>query len=144
MMRKYLMTGLVAVALGGLFSGCSQEIETGVENTTEFNILQTYEDAFVTRFGQPAADQDWGFGPASSSTRAVVAYPYVTDEGYTFNTQMTKAWESVVGTPNSMANYVSWRNSGWNDKFYYVHGTVVAGATRLRHLYEFCEEVQIV
>ena len=126
MMRKYLMTGLVAVALGGLFSSCSKEIETGVENTTEFNILQTYEDAFVTRFGQPAADQDWGFGPASSSTRAVVDYPYVTDDGYTFNTQMTKAWESVVGTPNSMANYVSWRNSGWNDKFYYVHGTVVA------------------
>ena len=67
MMKKYLMTGLVAVALSGLFSGCSQEIETGVETTTEFNVLQNYENAFVSRFGQPAADQDWGFSSVAGT-----------------------------------------------------------------------------
>lgn len=69
MMRKYLMTGLAAVALSGLFSSCSKDIETGEENTVEFNILQTYEDAFVTRFGQPSEDQDWGFGTFVAGTR---------------------------------------------------------------------------
>ena len=67
MMRKYLMTGLVAVALSGLFSSCSQEIETGVETTPEFNILQNYENAFITRFGQPAENQDWGFGEVAGT-----------------------------------------------------------------------------
>ena len=67
MMKKYLMTGLVAVALSGLFSGCSQEIETGVETTPEFNVLQKYENAFVSRFGQPAEDQDWGFGSVAGT-----------------------------------------------------------------------------
>ena len=61
------MTGLVAVALSGLFSSCSQEIETGVETTPEFNVLQKYENAFIARFGQPAADQDWGFGLVSGT-----------------------------------------------------------------------------
>ena len=81
MMKKYLMTGLVAVALSGLFSSCSKDIETGEVNTGEINILQTYENAFVTRFGQPAENQDWGFGEVVAGTRSgntagnYVAYP---------------------------------------------------------------------
>ena len=67
MTKKYLMTGLVAVALSGLFSGCSKEIETGVETTPEVNVLQKYENAFVSRFGQPAADQDWGFSSVAGT-----------------------------------------------------------------------------
>ena len=67
MMKKYLMTGLVAVALSGLFSSCSKEIETGVETTPEFNILQNYENAFITRFGQPAENQDWGFSDVAGT-----------------------------------------------------------------------------
>ena len=67
MMKKYLMTGLVAVALSGLFSSCSKEIETGVETTPEFNVLQKYENAFIARFGQPAADQDWGFSSVAGT-----------------------------------------------------------------------------
>ena len=67
MMKKYLMTGLVAVALSGLFSSCSKEIETGVETTPEFNVLQKYENAFVSRFGQPAEDQDWGFSSVAGT-----------------------------------------------------------------------------
>lgn len=67
MMKKYLMTGLVAVALSGLFSSCSKEIETGVETTPEFNVLQKYENTFVARFGQPAADQDWGFSSVAGT-----------------------------------------------------------------------------
>jgi hypothetical protein len=126
MMRRFLMTGMAAVALGGLFSSCSKEMES-VEgsNSVAQDIVANYEAAFITRFGQPAENQTWGFGPITTGTRAVVEPPSVTEEGYTFNAQMAKAWEGVEGTPSYMANYTSWRNSGWNDKFYTVNGTVV-------------------
>ena len=125
-MKKYLMTVMAAVALGGLFSGCGNDVDLSGGSTAEFNIVQNYENAFITRFGQPAATQTWGFGPAASGTRAVVDQPSVTEMGYTFNATMAKAWEGIDGTPTVMANYTSWRNSGWNDKFYQVNGTVVS------------------
>lgn len=134
-MKKFLVTVMAAVALGGSFSGCSNAIE-GVEgNTAEFNIVQNYENAFITRFGQPAENQTWGFGPASGGTRAVVEFPYVTDGGYTYNAQMALAWEGVDAAEESgtdetefsfMDSYSAWHNSGWTDKYYDVHGTVVS------------------
>ena len=126
-MKKYLMTVMAAVALGGMFSGCTKEIE-GLEggSSAQLDVIKNYEEAFITRFGQPAETLTWGFGSAASGTRAgEVSQPSVTEEGYTFNAQMAKAWEDVDGTPSYMAYYTSWRNSGWNDKFYTVNGSVV-------------------
>ena len=68
-MKKYLMTVMTAVALGGLFTGCTKEIEGGEGNSAAFDIVQNYENAFVTRFGQPAETQTWGFGNVAG-TRA--------------------------------------------------------------------------
>lgn len=130
------MTVMAAVALGGLFTGCNSVDAdvNGGNNSAEFNIVQNYENAFVTRFGQPAANQTWGFGPAASGTRAVVAQPYVSVGDYTYNAQMALAWEGVdaaieSGTPQSsfdfMNSYAAWHNSGWSDRYYDVHGTVV-------------------
>lgn len=126
-MKKCLMIVMAAVALGGMFSGCAKEIES-LEggSSAKSDVIKKYEVAFITRFGQPAANQTWGFGSAASRTRAVVDQPSVTEMGYTFNAQMAKAWEGIDGTPTVMANYTSWRNSGWNDKFYQVNGTVVS------------------
>ena len=70
-MKKYLMTVMAAVALGGLFTGCSKDADiNGGANSAEFDIVQNYENAFVTRFGQPHENQTWGFGPAVAGTRA--------------------------------------------------------------------------
>lgn len=133
-MKKYLMTTVAVVALGGLFSGCGNDVDLSGGSTAEFNIVQNYENAFITRFGQPAATQTWGFGSAASGTRAVVAQPYVSVGDYTYNAQMALAWEGVdaaieSGTPQSsfdfMNSYAAWHNSGWSDRFYDVHGTVV-------------------
>ena len=69
-MKKYLMTVMAAVALGGMFTGCSKDADlSGGQNSAEFNIVQNYENAFITRFGQPAANQTWGFGSAAALTR---------------------------------------------------------------------------
>ena len=70
-MKKYLMTVMAAVALGGLFTGCSKDADVnGGANSAEFDIVQNYENAFITRFGQPAANQTWGFGEEVAGTRS--------------------------------------------------------------------------
>lgn len=133
-MKKYLMTTVAVVALGGLFSGCGNDVDLSGGSTAEFNIVQNYENAFITRFGQPDSAQTWGFGEPSASTRAVVDHPYISDGGYTYNAQVALAWEGVdaavaSGTPQSsfdfMNNFATWHDSGWEDKYYDVHGTVV-------------------
>ena len=66
------MTVMAAVTLGGLFTGCSSDADLSGGNTAEFNILKNYEDAFITRFGQPHENQTWGFGSnTAASTRAL-------------------------------------------------------------------------
>ena len=65
------MTVMAAVTLGGLFTGCSKDADiNGGANSAEFDIVQNYENAFVTRFGQPAANQTWGFGEDVAGTRS--------------------------------------------------------------------------
>ena len=66
-MKKYLMTGMAAVVFGGLFTSCSHDIEG--DGSAQDQIQKTYEEAFVTRFGTPAADLDWGFGSSQANTR---------------------------------------------------------------------------
>ena len=65
------MTVMAAAALGGMFIGCTKDADlSGGQNSAEFNIVQNYENAFITRFGQPAANQTWGFGSAAALTRS--------------------------------------------------------------------------
>jgi hypothetical protein len=136
MMRRFLMTGMAAVALGGLFSSCSKEMES-VEGTNSVvqDIVANYETAFITRFGQPAENQTWGFGPITTGTRAVVGTPSIAAEGYySYNAEMALAWKGVeeaiasrtAETQFSFMNaYSPWRNSGWEDKFYQINASVV-------------------
>ena len=82
-MKKYLMTVMAAVTLGGFFSACSSEMEDSQASSPEFNIVQNYEKAFVTRFGEPAETQTWGFGEKVAGTRANnpgVDVPYTSDD----------------------------------------------------------------
>ena len=68
-MKKYLMTAMAAVTLGGVFMSCSHDL--GEYNAAEV-LQERYENAFIEVFGQPAANQDWGFGPVSNArTRGI-------------------------------------------------------------------------
>lgn len=69
-MKKYLMTGMAAVALCGAFTSCSRESDFGAQ-TPQQSIQETYETAFKTRFGDPAPEQNWGFGPSVAASRAM-------------------------------------------------------------------------
>ncbi len=66
-MKKYLMTSVVALALCAGFTSCSHD---DFEPYSQSELIQkNYEAAFVRAFGQPASSQTWGFGQALS-TRA--------------------------------------------------------------------------
>lgn len=65
-MKKYLMTGIAAVAMCAAFTSCSKDL--GFEQMTPEEAVQaSYETAFIQAFGQPAPDQDWGFGTTTRS-----------------------------------------------------------------------------
>lgn len=82
-MKKYLMIGFVAAVA---FSSCSKH---DFETMSQEQIIKAqYEANFVAQFGQPASNQDWGFGsgthaaaPAFGFTRAVpgITFPTFSD-----------------------------------------------------------------
>ena len=86
-MKKYLMTGIAAVTLCAAFTSCSHDMTPASQE--EINAVQakkvvdTYNAAFVAKFGQPASNQDWGFGSgASARTRANAGANYATTHEY--------------------------------------------------------------
>jgi len=70
-MKKYLVTGLAAVAISGMFTSCTHENDS-VGGSSDLGVVETYEKAFISRFGTPSPDADWGFGPSTTKagTRA--------------------------------------------------------------------------
>lgn len=67
------MTGIAALAIGAAFTSCSKEVEQlSQEELDQIEIQKikaNYEQAFIKTFGQPASNQDWGFGAANARTR---------------------------------------------------------------------------
>lgn len=73
-MKKYLMKGFAAIVFCGSIASCSHDIESG-SDAVQSKVQETYEKAFVTRFGTPASTQTWGFGTsAKANTRATGAF----------------------------------------------------------------------
>lgn len=72
-MKKYLMTGIAALTMCSGFTSCSHDFETltqeEIDERKANEIVENYKNAFIAQFGQPAADQDWGFG--TSETRGM-------------------------------------------------------------------------
>ena len=71
-MRKYLVTGLAAVAISGMFTSCTHETGSA-SDSANLGVVETYEQAFLNRFGTPSPEADWGFGPSTTQagTRAL-------------------------------------------------------------------------
>ena len=67
-MKKYLITGLAAVAISGMFTSCTHDTDAG--GSGNLGVVETYEQAFISRFGTPSPDADWGFGSGATTSRA--------------------------------------------------------------------------
>ena len=63
-MKKYLMTGIAALAMGGLFTSCGPDMSVYNGDGTKA-VVDKYEQAFVSAYGEPAANQTWGFGSST-------------------------------------------------------------------------------
>jgi hypothetical protein len=74
-MKKYLMMGAAALMMGASFTSCSNDKDLYDPAANAQKFLQDYQAAFISVFGQPAANQTWGFGDAAQSrvTRSVFA-----------------------------------------------------------------------
>ena len=121
-MKKYLMTALTAVALSGLFTGCSKEMETNGETTAEADIIQTYENAFITRFGQPHENQTWGFGSVAGTRSGNTSGEYA---AYPATHTYTDANGNVIAGANM--NHNEWGNPNTNFGGWIVPDPLTAG-----------------
>ena len=72
-MKKFLTMGAAALVIGASFTSCSKDKDLYDPEAQAQNFLKNYESAFVEVFGQPSADQTWGFGTAAQArvTRSV-------------------------------------------------------------------------
>lgn len=119
-MKKYLMTGIVALAMGGMFTSCSHDMSIYSGSQSE-QILQKYEQTFVQTFGEPASTQTWGFGSSTTAgtrgmTRAIIEEindPF-TNYGNTDSYYKTAddVPENAV-TYSDFLNQDRWRRADW-------------------------------
>lgn len=71
-MKKYLLTSAAALAFCGLFTSCTHDFDNDGGSAAQNSVMKTYEQAFITAFGQPDPNQEWGFGSSTvASTRAM-------------------------------------------------------------------------
>lgn len=63
-MKKYLMTGVAALAFAATFTSCSKSDSLYNANAEVENQQKVYSDAFVAKFGKIAPGQTWGFSKA--------------------------------------------------------------------------------
>lgn len=68
------MTGMAAIMFCGVFNSCSHDTDYSdvrIQNEQQ-TIQNAYEQAFITRFGNPSPTLDWGFGPRNvTKTRSL-------------------------------------------------------------------------
>ena len=71
-MKKYLLTSAAALAFCGLFTSCTHDFDNDGGSAAQNSVVKTYEQAFVTAFGQPDPNNEWGFGTSTvATTRAL-------------------------------------------------------------------------
>jgi hypothetical protein len=126
-MKKYLMTGVAALAFAATFTSCSKtdlydegavkEAET--QKQTE-QILASYNQAFLKTFGQPAADQDWGFGTSTvAGTRAVSGITFPTFKDGVCPAMPTKYYNTVAEVEANVSYFTGdVNNKSAGDVFY--------------------------
>ena len=74
-MKKYLMSGIAALALCAAFTSCSKNDlydEGAIQQQKETSAREAYAAAFEKAFGKVGANVDWGFGSSRANTRTFV------------------------------------------------------------------------
>ena len=97
-MKKYLMTGIAALAMCAAFTSCSKDTEfepltqEQLDQQKAEQITLAYNQAFVKTFGQPASNQTWGFG---TTTRAITRTADPGDGGAWFGPEQGPTYKAM-------------------------------------------------
>ena len=85
-MKKYLLTSAAALAFCGLFTSCTHDLGyDGEAAAAQNSVVKTYEQAFVTAFGQPDPNNEWGFGSSTVAATRTITVPGTNDSYDAFN-----------------------------------------------------------
>lgn len=119
-MKKYLMTGIAALAMCFGFTSCSHDIEPAsqedLNNLEAQKIVNNYNQAFIKAFGQPAANQEWGFGGYAAGTR--VADPrgnMWASEGWNVPPVITDKQKDIVRRYFQQNTPLGYNDPGWSN-----------------------------
>lgn len=82
-MKKYLMTGIAALAMGGMFTSCTQDMSIYSGSQADY-VKQSYEQKFIQAFGKPAHDQTWGFGSETATIATTRGMTRTIQPSYSF------------------------------------------------------------
>jgi len=125
-MKKYLMTGIAALAMCAGFTSCSHDLTPiSQEEINQFQAekdLRTYEAAFLNYVGGTISpNQDWGFGTASNAralTRAITVngdvyskFPSTSEVSAYFPTAIP---EGAIEYPDGLDAYIDGSKSIWD------------------------------
>ena len=128
-MKKYLITGLAAVAISGMFTSCTHDTDAG--GSGNLGVVETYEQAFISRFGTPSPDADWGFGPSTTQAGTRTAYTngnMWASQGWVVPTQLTDEQKSIVRQYFQQVKDPKYKDPKWKNYFMqhvYKGGTTV-------------------
>ena len=123
-MKKYLMTGIAALTLGGMITSCSHDMDQYTGGNVTENIQKDYETKFVSRFGEPASTQDWGFGSTSvagvrGGTRAVPGITFPTFKDGVCPDMPTNYYNTIAEVEANVSYYTGdVNNKSAGDVFY--------------------------
>lgn len=93
------MTAAAAIAFSGVFTSCTHDdIVTG---NGKIDVVENYETAFITRFGQPATDHTWGFGKVATAGTRSASSPSVPDIDAPYSADDITAYLATAKEPNS-------------------------------------------
>lgn len=120
-MKKYLMSGIAAIAIAAAFTSCSKSTDLYEEGRKERDqqeqeaksTVETFKEAFVNTFGTPDPTHDWGFGTPASSRAATRAFTPT-------HLSSTSSWDGWVSAP-AADDYKSTPSDAESMGDYYKH-----------------------
>ena len=130
-MKKYLITGLAAVAISGMFTSCTHENDTA-GGSSDLGVVETYEKAFISRFGTPSPDADWGFGPNTTNSKATtrsVTTPACPNIDKPYDEEWVATYNETAKEPTQTNTWDNYDNGYWKKgtaaTFYWTQNNVV-------------------
>ena len=134
-MKKNLMTGIAAATII-CFGSCSKYDFTPI--TQGDQVYESYESAFIEKFGEPAPEQTWGFGSSSSRaaiTRSISA-PSVAEVNAPYDAQWVANYLATATEPDYTNSWDNADNSYMAACQWYANGN--GKLATLLNNYDYC------